>query len=84
MVAYLAHSATLVKISTQQPDCTSMLIETTRHEALTNSVWDPALALKTIQRIVDDAHASRLPQGHWPSHPLDSDEGDPATGFNSI
>ena len=61
-----------------------MLCDPARHEPLCDSPWDPARAQAGLQDIVRDIERSRLPQGHWPVHPLD-DEGDtPASGFKSL
>jgi hypothetical protein len=61
------------------------LFDPARHEPLSeSSLWDGARAHAGIENIVRDIERSRLPQGHWPVHPLD-DEGDtPASGFKSL
>lgn len=64
-----------------------MLFEPDRHEALGTpgeSAWDEDRARAAIHSIVRDTERERLPEGHWPVHPLD-DEGDtPRTGFKSV
>ena len=61
-----------------------MLFETDRHEALTTTPWNQVVARTTIQAIVADVEAARLPLGHWPVHPLDADGAVPATGYHSM
>lgn len=61
-----------------------MLFETDRHETLCTRRWDPIIARETIQAIVLDVEQSRLPQGHWSIHKLDSDISAPATGLQSM
>jgi hypothetical protein len=61
-----------------------MLIETNRHEALGGVAWDPALVRTSIEVIVNNVAQVRLPQGHWPVHPLDADIDAPATGLHSM
>ncbi len=61
-----------------------MLFEPDRHEVLCDAPWDAAQARETVHAIVRDIEQHRLPEGHWPLHPLD-DEGDgPPTGFKSL
>ena len=61
-----------------------MLFDPARHEPLCDTPWDAQRAQAGLQDIVQDLERSRLPQGHWPVHPLD-DEGDtPASGFKSL
>ena len=56
-----------------------MLFDPARHEPLTATAWDPALARATIARIVADACAQRTAQGLWLPHPRDLEPGeDPA------
>lgn len=61
------------------------LFDRARHEAWSDSrLWDAARAHAGLRNIALDIERSRLPQGHWPVHPLD-DEGDtPASGFKSL
>ncbi len=61
-----------------------MLFEPDRHEALGDTAWDASRAREAIQSIVRDVEQNRLPDGHWPLHPLD-DEGDvPRAGFKGL
>jgi len=46
-----------------------MLFDPSRHAALTNATWDPAVARAAIREIVDDAVGRFDPQAYWPSHP---------------
>ncbi len=57
------------------------LFEPQSHEPLTDRRWDPAAATEAIERIVADAEDAFDPEGLWPMHPLDDDEGRPMLGL---
>lgn len=61
-----------------------MLFEPARHEARHPTRWDSDFVRATIKAIAADVEQARLPEGHWPTHPLDSDVDAPATGFKSL
>ena len=61
-----------------------MLFEVDRHEALVARDWDPSQVRETIRAIVSDIEDGRLPEGHWPTHPLDHDGDTPRSGFKSL
>jgi hypothetical protein len=47
------------------------LFDPARHEALTATPWNEAVARAAIARIADDALRSFTPETLWPMHPLD-------------
>jgi len=58
-----------------------MLYDPSRHEALDARAWDEACARASIEAIVADAEARFTPDGYWPIHPLDADNGETAPLF---
>jgi hypothetical protein len=52
-----------------------MLYDPSRHEALDAVSWDEACARASIEAIVADTEARFTPDGAWPIHPLDADNG---------
>jgi len=63
------------------------LFEPARHEALSESAgegWSEDRALEAIRAIVDGIVRDRLPEGHWPVHPLDAEGETPRTGFKTL
>lgn len=64
-----------------------LLFDPARHEPLDDDdAWDAPRARAAIASIVHDIEHGRLPEGHWPAHPLDADPGGvlPKTGFKSL
>ncbi len=63
-----------------------MLFDPSRHEALGDPSWNASRAREAITSIARDIEQSRLPEGHWPAHPLEVDPGEvvPKTGFKSF
>lgn len=52
------------------------LFDPARHEPLCSSAWDPGVAQRGIQQIVDATLAQFDDQALWPTHPRDTDLGD--------
>lgn len=50
-----------------------MLFDKSRHEPLTQSVWDPNVVQEEILSIIDDIEHSLLANSSWPTHPLDAE-----------
>jgi len=50
-----------------------MLFDTERHESLTTTSWENSITQKEISSIIDDIEHSLLPNGYWPTHPLDAE-----------
>lgn len=64
-----------------------MLFDPARHEPLRESqadLWSEDWARAAIQSIVDGIGRDRLPEGHWPVHPLDVEGDTPRTGFKTL
>jgi Lanthionine synthetase C-like protein len=61
-----------------------MLFEAERHEALSSTAWDAAAVRAAVRAIAGDIEQHRRPAGHWPTHPLDDDGEEPATGYKSL
>ncbi len=47
------------------------LFEASRHETLTDALWDESVARAAVERIATDAEAAFTPGGLFPIHPLD-------------
>jgi hypothetical protein len=54
----------------------SALFDPGRHEPLIDVPWDAAKAADAIVRIVADTQAAASPEGAWPIHPSDVEDGD--------
>lgn len=50
-----------------------MLFDPSRHESLTNRLWDKAIVEAEILSIIDDIECSLLSESCWPTHPLDAE-----------
>ena len=50
-----------------------MLFDKERHESLTTTLWNAKLVQKEIVSIISDIEQSLLPDGYWPTHPLDTE-----------
>jgi Lanthionine synthetase C-like protein len=61
-----------------------MLFEPDRHEALCGTAWDAGAVRAAIRSIAGDIEHHRLAAGHWPTHPLDADGDEPASGYKSL
>ncbi len=52
-----------------------MLFDPARHEPLAGAAWDEGRARETIERIASASVERFTPEGLWPVHPLDDDQG---------
>jgi lantibiotic modifying enzyme len=50
-----------------------MLFDKSRHEPLSNSLWDKNVVMAAISSIIDDVERSLLPNACWPTHLLDAE-----------
>ncbi|WP_194165806.1 lanthionine synthetase C family protein [Shewanella sp. YLB-07] len=50
-----------------------MLFEPSRHELLTETLWEQDRVQSEITSIIDDIEQSVLPNASWPTHPLDAE-----------
>jgi lantibiotic modifying enzyme len=55
-----------------------------RHEPLVEIPWNETRARDAIQSIVKEAECTRDSNGNWPTHPLDVEEDDPASGHKGL
>ncbi|AUX22793.1 lanthionine synthetase C-like protein [Sorangium cellulosum] len=52
------------------------LFDRDRHEPLAGPVWDAGAARAAMERIVEDARKAFAPDGLWPIHPADAEDGE--------